>query len=62
MLRIKKEYAEYVSKTFRLPAEIIAKLEHVAVLNNTSLNKVVIQCLEYAIDELDRNVTDETID
>ena len=52
MLEIKKEYSGYTNKTFRLPEEIIARLEVEAKDNNTSLNKVVIQCLEFAIQNL----------
>lgn len=52
MLEIKKEYSNYVNKTFRLPEEIILRLEQVAQDHNSSLNKVVIQCLEYAIQNL----------
>ena len=53
MLVIKKEYNEYVSKTFRLPTEIVEKLEEVAKDKNSSLNKVVIQCLEFAIENIE---------
>ena len=52
MLQIKNEYSSYTSKTFRIPSEIISRLEEEAVSHNTSLNKVVIQCLEYAIQSL----------
>lgn len=53
MLVIKKEYDEYVNKTFRLPVEIIETLNAVAKEKNTSLNKVIIQCLEFAIENMD---------
>ena len=47
----KEKYKEYSSKTFRLPNEIINKLEEIAKENNTSVNRIVIQYLEYAIFE-----------
>ncbi len=53
MLIIKKEYSEYVNKTFRLPVEIIETLDAVAKEKNSSLNKVVIQCLEFAIENIE---------
>ena len=56
MLIIKKEYSEYVNKTFRLPTEIVETLEDVAKDKNSSLNKVIIQCLEFAIE----NIADDT--
>ncbi len=53
MLKIKNEYSEYTTKTFRIPTEINKHLEELASLHNTSVNKVVIQCLEFALDNLD---------
>ena len=60
MLTIKKEYSDYVTKTFRLPREIIDQLEALAQTYNTSLNKVVIQSLEYALDSLKDDETPES--
>ena len=40
---------ESVNKTFRIPTDIVAQLEYLAGINNTSVNKVVVQCLEYAL-------------
>ena len=57
MLVIKKEYNEYINKTFRLPTEIVDTLENVAKDKNSSLNKVIIQCLEFAIENMDENNT-----
>ena len=48
-----EKYSNYSSKTFRLPDEIINTLEELAKKNNTSVNRIVIQCLEYAISEVD---------
>lgn len=53
MLVIKKEYNDYVNKTFRLPTEIVETLEDVAKNKNSSLNRVIIQCLEFAIENMD---------
>ena len=52
MLKIKREYSDYLTKTFRIPAEIINQLESLSQTYNTSMNKVVIQCLEYALDNI----------
>lgn len=57
MLVIKKEYNDYVNKTFRLPTEIVETLEEVAKNKNSSLNKVIIQCLEFAIENIDEETT-----
>lgn len=54
MWKIQKGY-ESISKTFRLPEELTQKLEKLAYENNLSLNQLVIQCLNFAIDNLDNS-------
>ena len=51
MLEIEKSYPS-VNKTFRIPINIVEELERIAGACNTSVNKVVVQCLEYALDHL----------
>jgi predicted HicB family RNase H-like nuclease len=58
MLEIKKGY-ESVNKTFRIPVDIAEQLERLAGENNTSVNKVVIQCLRYALDNISTDSSDE---
>ena len=41
---------ESVNKNFGLPVLIVVFLEQLAGEYNTSVNKIVIQCLEYALD------------
>ena len=55
MLTIKNEYNDFVTKTFRIPREITEKLDELAWKHNTSVNKVVIQCIEYALENLNDN-------
>ncbi len=52
MWKIKKGY-DAISKSFRLPEELVNKLDKLAFENKLSLNQLVIQCLYYAIDNLD---------
>ncbi len=52
MWKIQKGY-DSVSKSFRLPVELVDKLEKLAFENNLSLNQLVIQCLNYAVDNLE---------
>ncbi len=52
MLKIQKR-PETVSKTFRLPINVVRKLDRIAYINNLSLNQIVIQCLNYALREID---------
>lgn len=59
MLKIKNEYSDFVTKTFRIPREILSQLDELAKTHNTSVNKVVIQCLEYAFQNLDESEIQE---
>ncbi len=52
MWKIEKGY-DTVSKTFRLPQQLAEELDKLAYDNNLSLNKLVIQCLKFAVDNLD---------
>lgn len=51
-----------VSKTFRLPVEMVEKMDKLAYENNLSLNNLVIQCLNYALNNLDDNENAENIE
>lgn len=51
MLEIEKSYPS-VNKTFRIPINIVEELERIAGECNTSVNKVVVQCLEYALENI----------
>ena len=59
MFKIQKGY-DTESKTFRLPIELISKLEALATSNNLSLNQLVIQCLNYAVDNLEGDSKQQT--
>jgi predicted HicB family RNase H-like nuclease len=43
---------EMANKTFRLPVELIKRLEVVAQEKGVSMNNLVLQCCEYALDNL----------
>ena len=43
---------EYVNKTFRLQVELVKRLEVLAQEKEVSLNNLVAQCCEYALDNL----------
>lgn len=54
MWKIQSGYSS-VNKTFRLPEDLTAELETLAGQNNISLNQLVIQCLRYAVENLDKD-------
>lgn len=55
MFALKKE--ETISKTFRMPKSLIDKLEKLADEKDLSLSRVVIQCCEYALENLEKKET-----
>jgi predicted HicB family RNase H-like nuclease len=52
MFKIQKGY-DSESKSFRLPVDLIRRLEELAAANKLSLNQLVIQCLNHAINDLE---------
>ena len=53
MFEVKK--TEHTNKTFRMPTELIQKLEVLAESKNVSLNNLVIQCSEYALNNIEHS-------
>ena len=51
MLELEKGYPS-VNKTFRIPVNVVEQLERLAGEYNTSVNKIVIQCLEYSLENI----------
>lgn len=51
--KIEKE--EYVNKTFRIEKKLIEKMEKICDEKNISLNKLVIKCINYALDNLEED-------
>ena len=50
MFTVKKE--EFVNKTFRMPVDLLKKMEILAQNEKVSLNNLVIQCCEYALNDI----------
>ena len=51
MFYVKKP--EMANKTFRLPVDLIKRLETVAQQKSVSVNNLVQQCCQYALDNLE---------
>ncbi len=52
MFTIKRDYVEYENKSLRLPKDLIDRVQDLANQNALSFNKVVIQCIEYALSNM----------
>ena len=50
MFNLKK--TEYTNKTFRIPTELVKRMEIIAQEKGVSLNNLVVQCCEYALDNM----------
>ena len=45
---------KHINKTFRMPAELVGKLEALAQSKGVSVNSLIIQCCEYALNNLEK--------
>ncbi len=52
MSEFKVTKPEYVNKTFRMQVELVRRLEVLAQEKGVSLNNLVAQCCEYALENL----------
>ena len=49
-----KQSQDMVNKTFRFPQELLDRLEQVAKEKNVSVNNLVKQCCEYALENIEQ--------
>ena len=55
MFKLKADYTEYENKYLQLPKDLIEQVQTLANENNMSFNKVVIQCIEYALSDMEQS-------
>lgn len=55
MFKLRPECTEYENKSLRLPKDLIEIVQQLANENNMSFNRVVIQCIEYAIENMEES-------
>lgn len=53
MFEVKKPQSS--NKTIRMPDPLIEKIQKIADKNNISFNQLVIQCCEYALDNISQS-------
>lgn len=51
-MAFKIEKEEFVNRTFRLEKKLIDRMEAICDKNGISLNKLTVQCIEYALNNL----------
>lgn len=52
-MAFKVEREEYVNKTFRFEKNLVDELEIICNKKNVSLNKLVVKCIKYALENLE---------
>ena len=52
------EREEYVNKTFKFSTKLVERMNKVCDNKNVSLNKLVVKCIEYALDNSDLEADD----
>jgi len=56
MFSVKKP--QYINKTFRMPVELVQKLESLAQEAQVSLNSLIVQCCNYALENIQSSKSD----
>lgn len=51
----KIEREEYVNKTFRIEKKLVEEMEKICDKKNISLNKLVVMCINYALNDLEED-------
>ena len=59
MFKVQK--TEYINKTFRMPVDLVKALEKTAQNNGVSLNNVIIQCCNYALNDMENDTKKENV-
>lgn len=54
-MAFKIEREEYVNKTFRINKKLVERMEKICDDKNISLNKLVVKCIEYALDDMEED-------
>ena len=52
-MAFKIEREEYVNKTFRMEKKLVERMEKICDKKNISLNKLVVLCVNYALENLE---------
>lgn len=51
----KVEKTVYVNKTFRLDTKLVDQLEQICIDKNISLNRLIVKCINYALENLEED-------
>ena len=52
-MAFKIEREDYINKTIRFNTKLVEKMDKICDEKNISLNKLVVKCIEYALDDME---------
>lgn len=52
------EKEEHVNKTFKIPMKLVHRMNKICDIKNVSLNKLVVKCIEYALENSDIEINE----
>ena len=52
-MSFKIEREEFINKTFRIPKKTLESMSEICQEKNISLNKLVISCIDYALENME---------
>ena len=58
MKKFSIEREEYINKTFKFSTKLVERMNKVCDNKNVSLNKLVVKCIEYALNNSDLEIND----
>ena len=53
------EKEEYINKTFKMSTKLTDQMNKICDNKNISLNKLVVECIEYALNHSDMEISDK---
>lgn len=59
LVAFKVERQEYINKTFRIEKKLVNKLDKICDEKNISLNKLIVLCINYALENLEEDNKDK---
>ena len=57
MMKFEIKHQEYVNRTYRIPKELADKLSQIAQQENISVNELVVQSCQFALENLKKETT-----
>lgn len=60
MFKVKKKTIDYEVKSIRMPSHMVTQVQSIADASDISFNSLVIQCIDYALSNMETDDSDFT--